>query len=70
MPIYEYQCRECGHRFEALAALSTAHENRGCPECGKIRGERILSTVCVGSSAGAPTPSVGGAGGCGSGGFG
>jgi len=32
MPIYEYQCRRCGHRLEAMQRLSDPPLKR-CPEC-------------------------------------
>ncbi|MBM3819655.1 MAG: zinc ribbon domain-containing protein [Acidimicrobiia bacterium] len=32
MPIYEYECRACGHQFEFLL-LPTAKETPACPEC-------------------------------------
>lgn len=34
MPIYEYQCSECGHELEALQKLSDAPLTE-CPQCGK-----------------------------------
>jgi putative FmdB family regulatory protein len=33
MPIYEYKCKKCGHRFEKIQRLSDP-EIRKCPECG------------------------------------
>lgn len=32
MPIYEYQCGDCGHRMEALQKISAAPLT-GCPAC-------------------------------------
>ncbi|TNE92900.1 MAG: zinc ribbon domain-containing protein [Deltaproteobacteria bacterium] len=32
MPIYEYACESCGHRFEKLVRLNA--EPPPCPECG------------------------------------
>ncbi len=41
MPTYEYECNQCGHRFEAFQKMSEKPLDT-CPECGKdIR--RILS---------------------------
>ncbi|RFA31493.1 transcriptional regulator [Alkalilimnicola ehrlichii] len=34
MPIYEYQCSECGHELEAIQSLSDAPLTE-CPNCGK-----------------------------------
>jgi len=37
MPTYDYECRDCGHRFEAFQQI-TAAPLRKCPECGgKVR---------------------------------
>lgn len=47
MPIYEYQCRSCGHHFEALVRDATIPV---CPSCGGRDHERLLS-VCAMSSA-------------------
>jgi putative FmdB family regulatory protein len=33
MPIYEYSCRQCGHRFEKLLKHAT-DESVVCPSCG------------------------------------
>ena len=32
MPIYEYECRNCGHRFERIQKFSDAPASE-CPEC-------------------------------------
>ncbi|HEX6117258.1 MAG TPA: zinc ribbon domain-containing protein [Solirubrobacterales bacterium] len=42
MPIYEFLCRECGARFEALVAASTEAEE--CRECGAPGATRVMST--------------------------
>lgn len=42
MPIYEFECEECGARFEELVgAAATAP----CPACGSERTRRLLSPV-------------------------
>ena len=33
MPLYEYQCKKCGHRFEKIQKFSDK-PIRKCPECG------------------------------------
>jgi putative FmdB family regulatory protein len=33
MPIYEYQCKKCRHRFEKIQKFSD-REIKKCPECG------------------------------------
>jgi putative FmdB family regulatory protein len=34
MPTYEYECRSCGHRFEAFQSIKDRPLRR-CPACGK-----------------------------------
>jgi putative FmdB family regulatory protein len=43
MPIYEFECEECGSRFEELVAADTAAP--ACPECGLARTRRLISNV-------------------------
>jgi putative FmdB family regulatory protein len=33
MPLYEYECETCGHRFEVIQKFSDAPVER-CPKCG------------------------------------
>ena len=47
MPIYEYECRGCGHRFEFLVLPSS--EEQACPECKSADLERLLSMFAVSS---------------------
>ncbi|MDF4023675.1 zinc ribbon domain-containing protein [Luteibacter sp. PPL201] len=42
MPIYEFQCQACGHRFERLQKISDADPST-CPSCGEPRVGRLLS---------------------------
>ncbi|MGM0632633.1 MAG: FmdB family zinc ribbon protein [Pseudomonadota bacterium] len=42
MPIYEYECRECGHRFEALQKISDAPVSE-CPACGRDTVSKLIS---------------------------
>jgi putative FmdB family regulatory protein len=46
MPLYEYECRGCGHRFEALVRGEALPE---CPECQSQNLERLLSMFAVSS---------------------
>jgi putative FmdB family regulatory protein len=42
MPIYEFECGECGERFEELVA---AGAGSACPNCGSMKTRRLLSSV-------------------------
>jgi putative FmdB family regulatory protein len=46
MPLYEYECRTCGHRFEALVFRSTSP---ACPACRGVDLQRLLSVFAVAS---------------------
>jgi putative FmdB family regulatory protein len=42
MPLYEYKCKKCGHRFERIQSFS-AEDVKECPVCqGEV--ERLIST--------------------------
>lgn len=43
VPVYEFQCEECGSRFEELAPSDAT--NLACPRCGSGRTRRLLSPV-------------------------
>lgn len=42
MPIYEFECPTCGHRFERLQKLSDTDPS-DCPECMKAGVKRRLT---------------------------
>jgi putative FmdB family regulatory protein len=41
VPIYEFECSECGARFEVLVAAGTV--DVGCPDCGAQGTRRLYS---------------------------
>ena len=45
MPLYEYQCRKCGHRFEKIQKFSDKMIKK-CPECGG-QVEQMISAPAV-----------------------
>ncbi|MEM7279047.1 MAG: zinc ribbon domain-containing protein [Pseudomonadota bacterium] len=42
MPIYEYECQQCGHTLDALEKISDSPQ-RKCPECGRLKLKRLVS---------------------------
>ncbi len=43
MPIYEFECEECGAGFEELVAAGLS--GIACPRCGSTRTRRLISSV-------------------------
>jgi putative FmdB family regulatory protein len=40
MPLYDFKCRACGHRFEELVRVGEVAE---CPKCHDAAPERLFS---------------------------
>jgi len=63
MPIFEYICADCDHRFEALLY---GNDQAACPKCHSKDLAPQLSVFAVSAKGSAATPSAGGAcGACG-----
>ena len=45
MPLYEYECKKCHHRFERIRKFSDP-KIRSCPNCGG-RVEQLISAPAV-----------------------
>ena len=61
MPLYEYRCKECSHRFESYRRLSDAGKEETCPACGGGAEKMRISLFRAGGS------DTGGGGSCGGG---
>lgn len=46
VPLYEYECRSCAHRFEKLRKFSDAPLTH-CPKCGKETVEQLISAPAI-----------------------
>ena len=44
MPLYEYECRGCGHHFEYLTRAETSPE---CPSCHGANLQKLLSVFAA-----------------------
>jgi putative FmdB family regulatory protein len=42
MPVYEYECKACGHTFEEWQKMSDAPVQT-CPKCSEKKVERLIS---------------------------
>ena len=41
MPTYDYECENCGHKFEQFQSIM-AKPTKKCPECGKMKLHRLI----------------------------
>jgi len=46
MPLYEYECGACGHRFEIIQKFSDGPPE-ACPKCGKGPLQRLQSSPAI-----------------------
>jgi putative FmdB family regulatory protein len=46
MPLYEYQCGACGHRFELIQKFSDPPVEV-CPSCGERQVSKLLSSPAI-----------------------
>lgn len=44
MPIYEYQCKACGHALEVIQKISE-EPLKFCPECGQAELSKLVSAA-------------------------
>ncbi len=51
MPIYDYACTDCGHRFEYIQEMSAKTELK-CPSCGSSSISKLVSVPGIIRSAG------------------
>ena len=48
MPIFEYVCSHCGHRFDKLVRNTAVDQpDVTCPVCRAERSQRVLSAFAV-----------------------
>jgi putative FmdB family regulatory protein len=51
VPIYEFNCKECGHHFDLIESVSDHEQHKErCPKCNSKKLERVYSTVSVHTS--------------------
>ncbi|MFC2027797.1 zinc ribbon domain-containing protein [Chloroflexota bacterium] len=63
MPIYEYECGECGVKFELMRSFSSDDSELKCHKCGADSPHRTISLFASGnSSAGSCAQSPAGGG--------
>jgi len=43
MPIYEYQCTQCGDKFEVRQSIGEDSTKLNCPKCNTPNPKRLIS---------------------------
>ena len=46
MPLYEYKCKKCGHRFEKIVKFSDP-QHKKCPKCKRLTLEQLISPSAI-----------------------
>jgi len=53
MPMYEFKCGDCGHRFEELVFSANAPVDKiACPQCGSHNSEKLISAAAISGASG------------------
>jgi putative FmdB family regulatory protein len=47
MPLYEYQCNDCGEEFEKMVPFSQANQSPECPSCQGQDTRKKISTIAL-----------------------
>lgn len=47
MPIYEFECQDCGHGFERQLKVDDRDSSQKCPECGGQKTKRLFGGFIV-----------------------
>lgn len=56
MPIFEFRCESCGHKFEAILLGEQTAE---CPKCHTAKLEKQLSSFAVSVKSSSSSPAAG-----------
>jgi putative FmdB family regulatory protein len=47
MPLYEYQCHDCGDEFEKMVRFSEADQAQACPACQSRNTKKKISVFAA-----------------------
>jgi len=47
MPLYEYECEKCGHRFEQIQKKFSDPPAETCPKCGSGPVHKLMSSPAI-----------------------
>jgi|ETN02SMinimDraft_2_1059926.scaffolds.fasta_scaffold336727_1 putative FmdB family regulatory protein len=65
MPIYEYSCTTCGHRFDRLRSVSQMDDEAPCPQCDGDSSRQLSVFAVYTAGPNGEMDAVAGSGGCG-----
>jgi putative FmdB family regulatory protein len=65
MPLYEYQCDNCGEKFEVRRPIRASDDPAACPNCESNDSRRQVSLFMTFVKGAEGTQSMGGGCGCG-----
>lgn len=63
MPLYEYECKDCGHHFDLLRSMKDSDSHAVCKKCSSEHTHRVMS-VFFASSDGRSVTAGSSGGGC------
>ena len=58
MPVYEYQCTECGERFEVRQAIGADGSSLSCPKCQAGNPRKLFSSFSTQRPGGSASSSM------------
>jgi len=44
MPIYEFECTKCRHKFDSILKVDESYDSLTCPRCGKGAPKKLISS--------------------------
>lgn len=56
MPVYDYECGQCGERFETSRGIFHRNSKVKCPKCGATDARKVFSPISRASSPNCPPP--------------
>lgn len=57
MPIYSYECKDCGEKFDMLVGIGVDEEELKCKKCNSKKVQKTPTAFNTGSSSSSPSSS-------------
>ncbi|MBF0344704.1 MAG: zinc ribbon domain-containing protein [Nitrospirae bacterium] len=59
MPIYEYNCLDCGREFMLFQKMGASESDSACPQCKSTKVKKLISSFsCSSDTSSVPTAST------------